>query len=125
MEETDVNPSMGKHVRVYCGATAKIGGFRTVKSSQGMSKHLTVVIAISISGRICPQLFIITGKRILLDWYPYKSITTKYVVHSFQCAGVFLLNPKLLLRFQYTAEKARESGVKEANKLHLMVSHPG
>lgn len=68
-DETAVDCTLGKWTRCFTSADTKNGGHRGVKSSYGISKHITAVIAASASGTVAPPFFIIAGKRKSSDWW--------------------------------------------------------
>ena len=63
MDETAVDSTFAKQRRAFTAAGKPSGGYRRVKSTYGVSKHITAVIAASAAGRITPPFIIVAGKR--------------------------------------------------------------
>lgn len=52
LDETAVDPELGKKLKVFSDASSHHGGSRVACSGSG--RHVTAVIAASASGRVCP-----------------------------------------------------------------------
>lgn len=69
MDETNVDAIFGKHENVFGASSSKVGGYRSVKSTYGMSNQITTVVAISASAIMFTPLLIIYSKRLLSEWW--------------------------------------------------------
>ena len=63
MDETAVDCTFGKQRGAFKAAGKPSGGYRRVKSTYSVSKHITAVIATSAAGRITPPFIIVARKR--------------------------------------------------------------
>ena len=62
-------PSTAKKIKVFCDATTHHGGSRSYANHAGSGKHITLVIAASASGLICPPFFIVAGVNVMESWF--------------------------------------------------------
>lgn len=68
MDETEIDASNGKVTKVFGSSQTNRGGFRkSLKTGSG--RHMTLVVAISASGRKAPPLFIIAGTNVMSSWF--------------------------------------------------------
>lgn len=118
MDETAVDCTLGKWLRGFTSATTKNGGHRSVKSTYGMSKHITAVIAANATGILTPPFFIVAGKRKNSDWWSpvisSSKITPHGIIERFTKANWFPLNGCI---------KVSENGSMEGPLLSCFVQH--
>ena len=69
MDETHVDGEFGKRERVVSDGSTHHGGFAKTTAGTGNGRNVTVVFAVSASGKKCPPFFIIEGKRNMSNWY--------------------------------------------------------
>ena len=69
MDETHVDGEFGKRERVVSDGSTHHGGFAKTTAGTGNGRNVTVVFAVSASGKKCPPFFIIKGKRNMSNWY--------------------------------------------------------
>ena len=70
MDETHVNGEFGKRKSVYRPADSHHGGFVAIKKKhEDDGSHVTVVLAVSASGKKASPFLIAEGKRNMSNWY--------------------------------------------------------
>lgn len=67
-DEVGICCERGRKVRVFTSATAQCSN-RTGSSDSGTGPHITMVMAISASGRKAPPFLIVKGKNIMSAWF--------------------------------------------------------
>lgn len=67
LDETNVDPDLGKKIKVLCDSSTHHGGSRPAGGGSG--RHVTAVVAASASGKVCPPVFIIQGKQVMSNWF--------------------------------------------------------
>lgn len=72
MDETGVDCTIGRLKRAFVAAGKRNGGYRGIKSTYGVSRHITAVISSSAEGHLTPTYFIAVRKRENSDWAPVK-----------------------------------------------------
>ena len=83
MDETHVDGEFGKRKSVYSPADSHHRGFVATKKHGGDGRHVTVVLAVSASGKKAPPFFIVESKRNMSNWY-YKLEKEEYKISSGQ-----------------------------------------
>lgn len=76
MDETAVDATEGKPIKVYSSAGTKHGGFRKCSTLNGPSKHITAVIVASPAGLRAPPYLIVAAKNVMSNWL--EPVTGKF-----------------------------------------------
>ena len=68
MDESSVETEFGKKTKSYAEARSHHEGSCPVRSSSGLGKHMTAIIAASASGRKAPPFLFVAGKLAMRHW---------------------------------------------------------